>query len=389
MKSKPAFTLIELLVVIAIIGILTTIAVISLNNARAKARDAKRVADIKQVQTALELFFNDQGRYPTTAEFANGSLYSTSTSGTTTYMAAVPTASNPPDGSCTTGQNTFAYTGSDDGSSYTISYCLGGATGSLTTGPKCATPIGVLSVDCSVAGGGGSFTCGDTVAYSGGPYDSNGTTQVTGGYYRTVLIGTQCWFKDNLSIGTRVAGSGNQGDYASGIQKYCYSDLDVNCTTDGGLYQWHMAMAFPQTCDNHDGTSPCVVSSPHQGICPTGWHIPSFIELQTLAQNSDPGCDLAGGTCSTAGGKLKASSTSTPIAWDGTNDYSFSAIPAGYRFPDGSFRYRGDNAVLWSSLPNAGSPGHAWYGYLGSEDSYFYGNGDSRAHGFSVRCLQD
>jgi len=380
MKSKKAFTLIELLVVIAIIGILTTIAVISLNNARAKARDAKRVADIKQVQTALELFFNDQGRYPTTAEFANGSLYSTSTSGTTTYMAAVPTASNPPDGSCTTGQNTFAYTGSDDGSSYTISYCLGGATGSLTTGPKCATPIGVLSVDCSVAGGGGSFTCGDTVAYSGGPYDSNGTTQVTGGYYRTVLIGTQCWFKDNLSIGTRVAGSGNQGDYASGIQKYCYSDLDVNCTTDGGLYQWHMAMAFPQTCDNHDGTSPCVVSSPHQGICPTGWHIPTDAEQNTLDQSlNDSTCDAnRNGTwdCANAGTKLQTGGTS-----------HFEGLFAGIRATDGLFYLQGTDAYSWSSTISGVDP---WVRYwrLGMtgvvRDHNVVG-----AYGFSVRCVQD
>ena len=80
-KTKKAFTLIELLVVIAIIGLLATLAVVALNNARAKSRDAKRVADIKQVQTALELFFNDKGRYPTAAEFNAGSIFSTSTLG--------------------------------------------------------------------------------------------------------------------------------------------------------------------------------------------------------------------------------------------------------------------------------------------------------------------
>jgi len=67
MNSKKAFTLIELLVVIAIIGILATVSIISLSNARAKSRDAKRVGDMKQIQTALELFFNDKNRYPTAA----------------------------------------------------------------------------------------------------------------------------------------------------------------------------------------------------------------------------------------------------------------------------------------------------------------------------------
>ena len=65
MKNKKGFTLIELLVVISIIGLLSTLAVVALSNARTKARDAKRIADIKQFQTALELFAVDNnGNYP-------------------------------------------------------------------------------------------------------------------------------------------------------------------------------------------------------------------------------------------------------------------------------------------------------------------------------------
>ncbi len=58
-KNK-GFTLVELLVVIAVIGILATLAVIALQQARSRTRDSKRVADIKQIQTTLELFFNEQ-----------------------------------------------------------------------------------------------------------------------------------------------------------------------------------------------------------------------------------------------------------------------------------------------------------------------------------------
>lgn len=62
--NKKGFTLIELLVVIAIIGLLTTLAIVALDSARQKSRDAKRVTDIRQIQTALELYFNGGGTYP-------------------------------------------------------------------------------------------------------------------------------------------------------------------------------------------------------------------------------------------------------------------------------------------------------------------------------------
>lgn len=66
MKKNKGFTLIELLVVIAIIGILSSVVLASLNSARQKSRDARRVADIKQVQLALELYFDSNANYPTT-----------------------------------------------------------------------------------------------------------------------------------------------------------------------------------------------------------------------------------------------------------------------------------------------------------------------------------
>ncbi|TSD02674.1 MAG: N-terminal methylation motif domain-containing protein [Parcubacteria group bacterium Athens0714_16] len=65
MKKNKGFTLIELLVVIAIIGILSSVVLASLNSARQKSRDARRIADIKQVQLALELYFDSNANYPT------------------------------------------------------------------------------------------------------------------------------------------------------------------------------------------------------------------------------------------------------------------------------------------------------------------------------------
>ncbi|MFA4941527.1 MAG: type II secretion system protein [Patescibacteria group bacterium] len=140
MKKQKGFTLIELLVVIAIIGLLSTLAVVALNNARQKSRDAKRVSDIKQVQTALELYYNDANSYPAALTPVTGSI----TYDGTTYMAVVPGNPSPKnDGSCPDIE--YAYTQDSSGSSYHITYCLGGATGGITAGTKYATPAGIAN----------------------------------------------------------------------------------------------------------------------------------------------------------------------------------------------------------------------------------------------------
>lgn len=82
------FTLIELLVVIAIIGILSSIVLASLNSARKKGRDARRIADVKQLQLALELYYDANGVYPPALTTAN--LV------TPGYIAVLPT--DPSDG---------------------------------------------------------------------------------------------------------------------------------------------------------------------------------------------------------------------------------------------------------------------------------------------------
>lgn len=80
--NKKGFTLIELLVVIAIIGLLSTMTVYAINVARMKARDARRLADIKQIQKALELYYDENNEYPrlnvaytTTSFCGNGSRW--------------------------------------------------------------------------------------------------------------------------------------------------------------------------------------------------------------------------------------------------------------------------------------------------------------------------
>lgn len=87
-SQKRGFTLIELLVVIAIIGMLSSVVLSSLNNARKKARDARRLADFKQLQTALELYYSDNVAYPEATTQANISTALADLA--PTYMADIP-----------------------------------------------------------------------------------------------------------------------------------------------------------------------------------------------------------------------------------------------------------------------------------------------------------
>ena len=106
-RGIRGFTLIELLVVIAIIGILASIVLASLNSARVKSRDARRIADVKQIQLALELYYNDNAIYP-----------ATSTGLVPTYISVLP--KDPQSGL------NYAYAGLGSGASCT-SYHLGAA----------------------------------------------------------------------------------------------------------------------------------------------------------------------------------------------------------------------------------------------------------------------
>lgn len=93
LSLSKGFTLIELLVVIAIIGLLASIVLVSLNSARGKARDVRRMADLKQMQTALEMYYDDNGYYPSSG---NTWLYSCNSSWDTLQTALAPYISKLP-----------------------------------------------------------------------------------------------------------------------------------------------------------------------------------------------------------------------------------------------------------------------------------------------------
>ncbi len=117
--NQKGFTLIELLVVIAIIGLLASVVLLALNSARQKSRDAKRLADVRQIASALELYFNDASAYPT-------SLAALSPN----YLGSIPVAPGPEDSPCNSTENNYNYSGSN--STYALTFCLGATTGGIT-----------------------------------------------------------------------------------------------------------------------------------------------------------------------------------------------------------------------------------------------------------------
>jgi len=147
-----AFTLVELLVVIAIIGILSTLSVIVFNNARAKARDSRRLSDVKQIGMALELYYDDKGRYPPpptpTGTPITGLCLSnsgfTSTCGTIAYLQKIPSDPLP--------NIHYTYSYLNSGESYRLGFNLEQGSGDWPAGTLAMGPNGI-SQDLLAANG--------------------------------------------------------------------------------------------------------------------------------------------------------------------------------------------------------------------------------------------
>lgn len=185
--------------------------------------------------------------------------------------------------------------------------------------------------------------------------------------YNTVLIGSQCWLKENLDIGTRINGSLSQSDNNI-LEKYCLNDLPANCDVFGGLYQWNEACQY-------------IELTGAKGICPDGWHIPSFSELNTLIS-------YLGGT-SAAGGKLKETGMAHWSAPNtGANNRSgFTALPGAFRTLSGTFEPAGTTGRFWSSShETSGFAALVLYHNTSDGDVLLYAE---NTIGYSVRCIKD
>ena len=214
--------------------------------------------------------------------------------------------------------------------------------------------VKMLADDVLIYPGSSSFTCGD-------PF----TDPRDGQTYNSVQIGDQCWMAENLNIGGMINGSEEMTDNGV-IEKYCYDNDPANCDEYGGLYQWNEMMEYT--------TTPGV-----QGICPSGWHLPTDGEWTTLT-------DFLGGE-SVAGGKMKETGTThwNPPNTGATNESGFTALPGGYRL-NGNFNNLGSNGSFWSSNENGAN---AWYRKLYCNYFDVARLNNNKNCGFSSRCLHD
>lgn len=357
--NKKAFTLIELLVVIAIIGILATLAVVALQQARQNARDAKRMADMKQLQTALELFFSENSRYPTIDEWNSGSVVSSSGE---MFMHDIPSAPTPADGNCLEASNTYVYIPRDNGSSYTIDFCTGKQVSDLPDGAKQMTPGGIIIGSSESGGETPSWTCGELLV---DPRDGNS--------YQTIQIGTQCWMAENLKYDNGCSSVSWVNNTDVGWCG-CYNNNPSNCDSYGLLYQRSAA------------TNGSLVEG-DQGRCPNDWHVSSdndWYILESYLTDSGNICNpdrIATWECDTAGQKMKTD------VWGGNNISGFSVLPAGYINGLFLFNYLGTRSYFWtSSISTLPDFRGRYLNSIYTSISRISGGG---AYGFSVRCVKD
>jgi uncharacterized protein (TIGR02145 family) len=205
--------------------------------------------------------------------------------------------------------------------------------------------------------------------------------------YNTVLIGNQCWMKENLKTtkyrnGNYISypGSNNTTWANNTCGAYAwYANDDVWRDIYGALYNWHAVNSY-------------------YGLCPNGWHVPSDDEWSQLI-------GFIGGSGSPSGNKLKSCrQISSPLGGDcntfihprwvmhstnyGTDEFGFSALPGGARHTDGNFYdLFGTVGQWWSSTQvNTDLSRRRFISYsngnIGQDHNY-------KKLGLSVRCIKD
>ena len=180
--------------------------------------------------------------------------------------------------------------------------------------------------------------------------------------YGAVTIGLQTWMSENLNFAS---------DNSS-----CYNNDENNCAKYGRLYKWAAAVNKSESSCG-EGYTCSLPSGKIQGVCPSEWHLPSKAEFETLIS--------AIGGRNIAGKILKATTI------NGSDDFAFAALPAGYEPDGGDFLNEGRGAYFWSSEEGSGTygPYEAYHMSLNSASVVAYLSTGGKSNGYSVRCIKD
>ncbi len=196
--------------------------------------------------------------------------------------------------------------------------------------------------------------------FSQNPCANIQTVNYSGKIYNTVQIGTQCWLKENLDVGTMISGNKMPANNLT-IEKYYYNNDSVN-KNYGAFYLWNEAMQYKNSPAN-------------RGICPEGWHIPTKSEFDKL-------CDYVQNNSNA----LKVSGIGTGLGV-GTNASGFSSLLSGYKGNDGYFAFQNSYVRYWTSTSVDTNNANTILLYF-NNGNIGRGTGD-KEFGYSVRCIND
>lgn len=202
-----------------------------------------------------------------------------------------------------------------------------------------------------------------SVIYSQTPCTGISTIVYADKIYHTVQIGTQCWLKENLNVGTMIQAKKNASDNGK-IEKYCWDDDSSYCNKWGGYYKWNEAMEYNSTPDN-------------KGICPEGFHIPTKEEFKVLMESVRRNSNAI-----RAMGQGKDDG-------EGTNTTGFTALLVGSRSHEGKYDSNSLRfGIFWTSTETE-SGDNANAVILLDIDHAFYEGQLSKSDGYSIRCIKD
>jgi uncharacterized protein (TIGR02145 family) len=225
--------------------------------------------------------------------------------------------------------------------------------------------------------------------------DGTFTDARDGQTYGYVNIGTQTWMCQNLNYGTftSVVNTPQQTGY-----KFC-QDLTGNnnyCCPMGGLYEWANMMNGSGSCNGTDGSNPACYT-PVQGLCPTGWHVPTHYEWTLLEKNvgSNPDAFPYDETTTNVylgtdeGANVMEAGTNHWVSGNiGTNTSRFTALGNGSAL-NGSLYSVGTSTTWWTATEWKDDTSAAWNRGVEYFNPGILRYTYTKAYGFAVRCVKD